>query len=81
MIPFEPDEHDEFMMLMKLEVDALRRQVELEELRTIRLEARVAGRTDECFYWVASEDEVDDEAALDALRVFRPTAWWNEGLL
>jgi hypothetical protein len=64
--------------LMGLELDALRRQVELEELRKVRLDARVAGRTGQVVFWVASDDEVDDEEALEALRVFRPTNWWDD---
>ena len=68
----------EFLMLVKLETDALRRQLELEELRKIRLEARVAGRTDQVVTWCESDDEIDDNETLDAYRVFRPTASWKE---
>lgn len=69
----EPD-----MTLVLAEVDALRRLVELEELRRIRLEARVSGRTGEVVFWCESGDEEDDEATRLALRAFPPSAWWRD---
>jgi hypothetical protein len=69
---------DPVLMLMRLECDALTRHFELESIRRLRLEARVAGRVDQVVTWCESADEEDDDETLAALRAFRPMAWWNE---
>jgi hypothetical protein len=69
---------DDPLLLARLELDALRRLVELEQLKRVRLAARIAGRTGERVYWVESDDEVADEATREALVAFAPTAWWDD---
>jgi hypothetical protein len=67
------DEHDDDevrelrALFMSGEMDMMRRQVELEERRTIRLEEG----------WTATRGEVDDDETLAALRAFAPTNWWD----
>lgn|GEM_PF-5667098 len=63
---------------MKLELEMLRRHVELEDLHRVRLDARTAGRTGRPMCWVASPEEEDDDETLEAFRAFRPRAWWED---
>ena len=70
-------EADGLLLLMRLEADAHRRRNELEDLREIRLRARVAGRVDQMTSWQSTPEEEDDLQQLEALRRFAPTPWWK----
>ena len=67
----------DLIALMHAEVDALRHVLDLREARLRRLEERVAGRTDEVTYWVASDEEEEEDQTLRAYERFAPVAWWD----
>lgn len=65
---------DTFLLLVELECDAMARMAELQERIEDRMQSRGARRP---MTWQASADESDDDATLEALYRFMPTAWWR----
>jgi hypothetical protein len=74
-----PDNNDGYLLLARLEVEAMRRLLELQEARERRLRGRVAAADGKRCYWVEDEAEEADEEGFAALWEFAPSAWWRNG--